>query len=97
MHLFENTDNVANISYIDMKYEMGLTKEDRPSVGRVHSTSSHHVRDVCHFLGDILFPNTVLKVYILKLLLLPLGQSRELLFCTAWFGKQATGYYFFSR
>lgn len=55
-----------------MEYELGLAGEDRPSVSRVHGSVGHRVWDVwdvCPFLGDVLFLNTVLKVFVSKLLL----------------------------
>lgn len=55
-----------------MKSGLGLVGEDRPFVSRVHGSLGHRVGDVwdvCPFLGDVLFLNTVLKVFISKLLL----------------------------
>lgn len=74
---------------------MGRT--DPLLVGSTAASVRYRVSDVCNFLGGVVFLNTVLKVLILKLLLLSVGQSKEPLLCTAWFGKQATGYYFFSK
>lgn len=82
-----------------MKYEMGLTGEDRPSVGRVHSSISHRVRDFCHFPGDVLFLNTVLKVLILKLLLLsdpircPVAPGAHVKMKPVYFPRRGFGYF----
>lgn len=82
-----------------MKYEMGLTGEDRPSVGQVHSSISHRVRDFCHFLADVLFLNTVLKVLILKLLLLsdpircPVAPGAHVKMKPVYFPRRGFGYF----
>lgn len=87
MHLSENTGDVASISYTRMSSETGGGQTLRHGI---HSSIGHCARGVCHIPGDVLLLNAVLKVLILKLLLVSVGQSKELLLSTAWAGK-ATG------
>lgn len=74
-----------------MKYEMGLTGEDRPSIGRVHSSVGHGVRDVLPFPWRRFTSQHSPEGLSFETSCHLWAEQRTTL-CTAWLGKQATGY-----